>query len=314
MALGVYPVANGAEMKQVFNDHQRKANERMALDPLPMAQEDASIAASVYIYNVGPWSIQRDLASMGKKLIHAIPKEKVFDGLTVSEPLVIEGQPWEGYPMEKPVRLFAGRKAPVDRSLIPEGREGLRFRNPGFDLAMEILGYGIGQDASNKIDRYGVFVSEFKEPGPRIEEPKRPPPNASNDVWMVFGKSLTEFKDYDEKFAIWKKQVETAQELLRQYCVEMVQNADNSWKQGTFLVDFPYARKIRAHECSEMIKSDPKLHGWLGDSHSNLKPKQCIACSELLDARAMKCKCGQLQVTQEAFDKEMKLRMEANAA
>ena len=69
MALGVYPVGNAAEMKQVFNDHQRKEQARSTLDPMPMAQEEASIASSVYIYNVGPWTHLRDLASMGKKLI-----------------------------------------------------------------------------------------------------------------------------------------------------------------------------------------------------------------------------------------------------
>lgn len=314
MALGVYPVGSPEEMRTVFNDHQRKEQARIKLDPLPMAQEDASIAASVYIYNVGPWSHPRSLASMGKKLIMALPKENVFDGLRVSEALVIEGQPWEPYPMEKPVRLFAGRKAPADRSMIPAGVEGDRFRNPGLDLAWEILGYGIGQDDSNKIDRMGVFISEFPEPKGRPQQPKRPKADALTEDFIAFGQEMAAYREYDERFGKWEKAVRTAQDKLRAYCSLQVQRADDSWKQGTFLNDYPEARRIRAHQCAEMIKSDAKMHGWLGDAHSNLKPKQCIACSELLDAKALKCKCGQLQVTQEVFDAEMKLRMEANAA
>ena len=306
-------VAGGSQLRDAFNNFKQREKRRTTLDPLPFATQQASEANSVYIYNVGWMDHSRDLASMGKRLIPGIPKEKVFKGLEVSKPLKVEGMPWEPYPMEDlPVRLFSGKKytqeMQEDASLIPTGVDGKRIKNPGFDLAMEICGHGMGQHPSMRLDRFGVFISEFPEPKGKPLQPGKPVKDTA-EALMAYGNALAEYQKEAAQYALWEKMVRDAQERLRKTCLEEVQEAKNVWQRGSFDKEYPEVRRAYVYTCAELTGADPKTNAWLGASMADIKPKVCIGCAELLDAGALICsKCSTRQVSDEVFEAEMKKR------
>lgn len=324
-SLGILPVQNADQMRAVALDHAQKQAARMAIDPMSFAQEQASKDASVYIYNVGPWAHPLNLASLGKKLIWPLAVEKVFSTTEVSEPLVVEGQPHEIYPMEKAVRLFHGRKRPAPqmidgqlRDMLPsaDSEEGKRFRNPGFDLAMEMLGHGIGQHKSNSLDRYGVFISEFEAPKGKPIQPSKPRDQNNIDQLVEYGQAMYKFKEDETRWISWQKMVVKAQSNLRAYCAQLIQLADDLWKQGNFATEFPDANRKRLRDCAELLNINPKEHGWLGDAQQGgVRAKSCLMCGDILLASdALTCKFGHRQLPDAAYEAELKRRMDAATA
>src|ERR1700722_13870437 len=97
--LDVFPRrGNGADLYARKRELERS---QMNFQGLPDAVMEASENLTVFIYNVGPWPHPVGLASHGTRVIPALDEKLVLNGEHhVSEPLPVEGVPFEPYPAE----------------------------------------------------------------------------------------------------------------------------------------------------------------------------------------------------------------------
>lgn len=102
--------------------------------------EDLSERTSVYIFNVGPWSFNQSMGSLGNFYIPACLPDAEY-----SAPLKIKGILQEPY---------------------PEGDGQMKMLNPeeGRTVAMQILGIGPHLNPRNALIRYGVFLADGPVP------------------------------------------------------------------------------------------------------------------------------------------------------
>jgi len=128
-----------AEAARAAHAEMRAMNASRQIPRLPPAFREASDATKVYIYNVGPWTQERLMGSLGRFRIAGCPPEKEYTG-----PLVIDGVVTEYYPVN-------------ELRMDPLMDEGLY-------VAQQIIGVGAHLHPANSWVPYGVFLSRSNPP------------------------------------------------------------------------------------------------------------------------------------------------------
>lgn len=258
--------------REVGEFHRNTERQRMS-KPRQRVTLKQSRDLQVYIYNVGPFPATVPCASLGPKFIPALALEKVLlaKDLSVSEPLIVEGIPAEPYPSE-------GRNIWIEH----EPEEFLGYGdNPGLHLALAIIG---GAPQSNPMDDLrpkGVFVSEFPEQS-------KPGKSGSADDYALYEK--------------WAEQVLNARQAFRSWAGEKCGEGHQAHIQGTWgMIKSPLYFTL-----ARILKKTPMECAFLKDTEEASDLKACISCGATIPTIALKCKaCGDVQVSQEAYELEM---------
>src|SRR5215472_17212578 len=85
---------SAAEATRAAQAEAQAMNGSRHIARLPAVFREASEASKVYIYNVGPWTQERLMGSLGRFRIAGCPPDREYAG-----PLVIEGVVTEYYPV-----------------------------------------------------------------------------------------------------------------------------------------------------------------------------------------------------------------------
>jgi hypothetical protein len=245
----------------------------------------------VYIYNVGPWRIQQEMGSKGIYVIPGLEEDKVLAGpnsdhyLSVAKALFeVPGIPMEFYPGEGQSKILF--EAPPEQP----GEDGRTVAiHPGLDFAMEILGVGKGHGSRDDLRPQGLFVSE-------IPEQSKPKERSTPE----------EFRLYRQ----WEQTVLEAQRLFRHMGAEMLREANELHARGRF----SEVRNDKHYQVARILKKTELDCPWLKDTAESSDKKECLACGTPIKASSLKCHaCGTLQMSQEAFDAEIKRRQALSA-
>lgn len=274
VGLGAFDARDADAVARMHREHER---DRMYVPEEPDPIRELSEEQRVFIFNVGPWSYQQSLASFGTKTIPGLEEDKVFKNLSVAGPLVIDGLPSELYPAEGEAKRIYHR---------PLKNRGRQSKRPGLDFAMEVIGCGLMVNPSCDLRNDGVFISEQREQ-------KDPGKNGKPaDI---------------EAFQKWAKDVKKAQQLLRDKCAKMCQDANVEHSRGKF-ADI---RTDKLYQAARLIDGNELQYSWLKDTGKG-DNKGCWSCGMTLKGFALKCSsCGEMQVTQAEFDAEKKRRADA---
>ena len=143
-------LVTAAEAGRAVMEQQRSLNSSRYIPDMDPLVKEVSDANRLYIFNVGPWSHQRQLGSAGTYFVPACPA-----GQSYSNPIVIQGIENEHYPVNE-----------TECATLPKcGRPGqLRGDGQGLLFAQQILGEGPMLPAHSSLRPFGVFISKTKEP------------------------------------------------------------------------------------------------------------------------------------------------------
>jgi hypothetical protein len=132
------------------SNYQRAMTGSRYVPDLPDIFKEASEAARIFIFNVGPWPHVREMGSCGIQRIPACP-----DGKEYSEPIVIEGAEAEPYPINE-----------IECAMKPKaGKPGqLGGAGDGYLYAQQIIGEGPHVPRSSSFVPFGVFISRSNPP------------------------------------------------------------------------------------------------------------------------------------------------------
>lgn len=132
-------MVSAAEAAAAATQEQRALNASRFIPGTPDLYRQASLAARVYIFNVGPWSHVRELGSAGSFHIPACPPDREH-----SAPVVVNGVVEEPYPISEA----------ECKQILTDGRQ----------LAGQIIGEGPHISKAASFAPYGVFISETRVP------------------------------------------------------------------------------------------------------------------------------------------------------
>jgi hypothetical protein len=104
----------------------------------------------LYIFNVGPWRLTREMGSVPTAIIPACP-----EGREYSEPYIVLGIDQEPYPVNETTCAMIPKSG-------PPGQEGGSAE--GIYLAQQILGEGPQLNKRETWRRFGVFISKTAPP------------------------------------------------------------------------------------------------------------------------------------------------------
>jgi hypothetical protein len=278
VGLGVVPAVTSNELQQVKEFHRKVQTMQIPEEPEPIVQ--LSEEQKVFIYNVSPWRFQQELASYGTRTIPALDEAKCLSGeLYVAGPLVIDGIPREYYPSEGEAKVIYHR---------PLKNRGRQSKRPGLDFAYEVIGKGMMVNPSCDLTNFGVFVSEQPEQ-------TRPTDNKNTEAQAAYAR--------------WTKDVRDAQGKLRAKCAEMCEAANMAYARGTFNDIRGKDGNEQLYIAARLIKKTEMDCPWLKGTAEAADKKHCISCQSVLPGAALKCGvCGELQLTQEEYDKEVARR------
>ncbi len=266
-------------------------SQRMNTPTIPILILQESERKKVYIYNVGPWRIQQEMGSKGIYVIPGLEEDKVLAGpnsdyyLSVAKALFeVPGIPMEFYPGEGQSKILF--EAPPEQP----GEDGRTVAiHPGLNFAMEILGVGKGHGSRDDLRPQGLFVSE-------IPEQSKPKERSTPE----------EFRLYRQ----WEQTVLEAQRLFRQMGAEMLREANELHARSRF----HEIRSDKHYQIATILGKTEVDCPWLKDTPQFSNNKACLACGTSIKMSSLKCPaCGTLQMSQEAFDAEIKRRQALSA-
>lgn len=199
----------------------------------------------IFIYNVGPWELRRELGSPGAAIIRACP-----EGREYSEPFIVLGVEQEPYPFTE-----------TECSMIPKAGKLLQKGGSadGILLAHQILGEGPHLPSGLSFRPFGVFISRTEVPSKEdlskaraaLRERLQLLVKEANDSWA---------DGRDKKEVIQKDWHQRAAEMLKKGVAECPWMGDR--QTGVERIDCPFcmvaipATVAKCPNCKEVVNQD----------------------------------------------------------
>jgi hypothetical protein len=247
---------------------------------MPDTIRDLSQRDRVFIYSVNPWQSAQSCGSIGTFTVPALAEEKVLENINggafhVAGPLIVPGVPYEIYPRDR------GEEGKL---IFHKAKKNRGEKNPGMDLAKEIIGDGLRAQIQSNLRLRGVFVSLFMEP-------KRPEKNATPEAL--------------KQWAAWTKLVKDAVKHLLQYCTEKCQDANAHNSRG----QFELVRSPELYQMARIVKGTNAQFPWLANVEQATTKSECAFCGQTIPTKALKCPvCGE-QIASDADIKAVRDRI-----
>ena len=292
---------------------QRAERNRMgALDRRTIrdAEEDQA-----YIYNVGPYTrTLSTLGSVGIVFIPGLAEDKVLKGLSVAGPFIEQALP-ELYPSEPPGRVL---KSELPDHLIWKDADGEEFAladRPSIDKALRIIG---GHQDSKKNPyaaspyQQGCFVSAIPEQTAQPKEPKEPDGRSSAQTRREYSKALLQYEDDVRFWLKWEASVTGAQKRFEAWALNRGQEYSLAFANGNYRWEEKLNEEL--HMLARVLGKTSEDWRFLAGNPMNIKARPCWSCGRPVESGRPKCICGELQISQEAYDAMRKERMAGTAA
>ena len=148
--MSILAVPNLVEAQGKIRNYNRAMTGSRFVPDMPDIFKEASEAARLYIFNIGPWAHVREMGSCGIQRIPACLDDKEF-----SEPIVIEGAEAEPYPINE-----------MECAMKPKAGKPGQLGGPGdgYLYAQQIIGEGPHVPQSSSFIPFGVFISRSNPP------------------------------------------------------------------------------------------------------------------------------------------------------
>lgn len=242
---------------------------------LPETMTELSERDRVFIYNVSPWQSSQSCGSIGTFTVLALDEEKVVENINggtfhVAGPLTVPGLPYEVYPRDR------GEEGKL---ILHKGRKNRGEKNPGMDLAREIIGNGVRAGVTSNLSLRGVFISPFLAPADKK----------------------------DPNFSKWARMVKDAIKNMLQYCTEKCQEANAMNARG----QFELVRSPELYQMARIIKGTNAQFPWLANVEQATTKSQCPFCQQTIPTKALRCPVCSEQIVSDEEYKAAKDRIKA---
>lgn len=307
-------------------EFHRKMELRRKVKPRNRFEAQRSIERSVFVYSVGPFMLQRQMASLGLKQIAGVshdpgqredevPKRVLLindlrlEDIAIAGPLAFEGNPAEPWRSDEQ----GGKWIPHEPPGYSDTAE-----NPGLHLANIFLQGGGNFDVDYR--GMGVFVSTI--PAPIKNGESAPEPPNGEEVTMEekaeYRRAVAFFKFrgdvYNQQPALmdqWQASVSEARRGFINWCARQCDDAngslaDGSWTTGAKGIAAPRDVKIGKlllyFTCARILKKTAIECPFLVNTVETASRKACIECGSTMQSDKYRCPaCKTLQVSDEEY-------------
>jgi hypothetical protein len=211
----------------------------------PEAVQKLAWDTRLFIFNVGPWTLRREMGSSGTALIPACP-----EGAEYSKPYIVLGVEQEPYPVDETQCAMIPKSG-------PPGQKG--GAADGIYLAQQILGEGAHLARSASFRPFGVFISKTEIPSKEdlraaraaLHERLQYLVKEANDSWA---------QDRDKMQVIQKDWHQRAAELLKKGTAECPWMGDRT--VGAERIDCPFcavaipSTVAKCPNCKEVVNQE----------------------------------------------------------